>query len=90
MAESLVDQLEVFFRQREGEWIDGRVLGGIAGAYAWRSRCADLRKRGMTIENRLRRMVDGVTGRKWVISEYRFVAPVQTTDQPSLFVEACK
>ena len=64
---SLCDRLEMFFRDRPEQWIDGRVLGTVAGAYAWRSRVSQLRReRGMQIANRQRR-VDG-----YVVSEYRW------------------
>lgn len=70
------DRLEAIFKQRPNEWIDGRVLAQHGGAYAWRSRCADLRKRGHVIENRQRRVKrdDDTT---YVISEYRMVVPVR-------------
>lgn len=67
-TQSLTAKLASFFEAHEGEWIDGMRLAGIAGSYAWRSRCSDLRtKFGMRIENRQRR-VNG-----YVQSEYRFV-----------------
>lgn len=80
MSETLNDKLAAFFRSHAGEWIDGMRLAGIAGSYAWRSRCSDLRKRGMTIENRQRRVqrrivLDGeeCPAGSYVVSEYRFV-----------------
>lgn len=97
MSETLNDKLAAFFHAHAGEWIDGMRLAGIAGGYAWRSRCSDLRKRGMTIENRQRR-VQGHKGhcQMWdfptsechcgggvvVKSEYRFV-PGVTGDRPA-------
>lgn len=64
-------QLAAYFRAHAGEWLDGLALARVAGAYAWRSRVADVRAiYGMTIENRQRR-----DGRR-VISEYRYVPPV--------------
>ena len=33
---TLCAKLAAYFRAHPGEWIDGRVLGTIAGAYAWR------------------------------------------------------
>lgn len=83
---SLTDRLERYFKEREGVWIDGRELGTVAGAYGWRTRASDLRKRGMVIENRQRRMQDAITGQRWVISEYRFVKPEPVANaQPSLW-----
>lgn len=56
--QTLTGKLAQFFRERPGQWIDGMTLAGVAGSYAWRSRCADLRKAPwlMTIENRQRRV----------------------------------
>ena len=70
---SLAKALADYFAARPCQWIDGRILAGIGGAYAWRSRCSDLRKPrfGMTIENRQRK-VGRVT-----ISEYRYVPDFQ-------------
>lgn len=70
---SLTDRLEAFFRQRPFVWVDGKQLAQVAGAYAWRSRCADLRKRGLTIENQQITFKDNATNRRWKISEYRYV-----------------
>jgi hypothetical protein len=74
MTTSLADRLESFFRSRPSEWVDGRELARIAGAYGWRTRCSDLRKRGMDIQNRCRR-VKLPTGQTVTVSEYRFNAP---------------
>jgi hypothetical protein len=64
-------RLAAFFKARPGEWIDGRDLATVAGAYGWRTRVSDLRRQpyNLTIENRPRRE-DGYTR-----SEYRFVVP---------------
>lgn len=50
-----------------GEWVDGRQIAAVGGAYAWRTRVSDLRKAPwfLTVENRQR-----WTGRS-VVSEYR-------------------
>jgi hypothetical protein len=69
---SLNDKLAEVFRSRPLEWIDGRELSTIAGCYGWRSRCADLRKRGMCIENQQRRFVTA-DGSVYVDSRYRYV-----------------
>lgn len=72
MSNNLTDNLAGYFAARPEQWIDGRLLGPVAGAYAWRSRVSDLRtKRGMTIENRTRAVV--VNGTRYRISEYRYV-----------------
>jgi hypothetical protein len=67
---SLVDRLEAFMRAREGVWIDGRELAKVAGAYAWRTRVSDLRKRGYQVANR-KRHVAYAGGSHYTISEYR-------------------
>jgi hypothetical protein len=77
MSESLNDKLETFFRARPHVWIDGKELATIAGGYGWRSRCSDLRKRGMTVENRQRCRGD------YTISEYRYVPALATRVEPS-------
>lgn len=52
---SLNYRLAAYFKSRPNVWVDGRDLATVAGAYAWRSRCSELRtQRGMTIENRCR------------------------------------
>lgn len=72
--ETILDILERFFRGRPNEWIDGRGLQRVAGAYAWRSRVSDLRtQRGMTIKNRQLRVRSTTGSRRVTVSEYRFV-----------------
>lgn len=68
-AATLCGRLAVFLRARPNQWIDGRELATIAGAYGWRTRVSDLRRPpySLTIENRQRRH------KRHVISEYRFV-----------------
>jgi len=71
---SLCDRLAAYFKARSGQWIDGRDLATVAGAYAWRSRVSDLRRAPyhLTIENRQRR--DG----RYIISEYRLCPTVES------------
>ena len=75
-VQTLCDRLAAFFRAHEGEWLDGMELARIAGSYAWRTRCSDLRRAPylMVIENR-KRCVENIAyaGRKVTVSEYRFV-----------------
>jgi hypothetical protein len=70
-----VQRLAALFRERPGCWIDGRMLGTVAGSYAWRTRISDLRRAPflMTIENRQHTVQteDGAI----TISEYRYVPP---------------
>jgi len=70
---SLCDQLEAYLRQHPNQWIDARtVLMPIGGFGGWRTRLSDLRRqRNMNIENRNRRVTDGL--QTWTVSEYRFV-----------------
>lgn len=66
---SLVEKLAQHFRANPYAWIDGMTLATIAGSYAWRSRCSELRRApfNLAIENRQRK-VNGVTR-----SEYRYL-----------------
>jgi hypothetical protein len=77
VSASLNDTLEAFFRARPNTWIDGKELATVAGGYGWRSRCSDLRKRGMTVENRQERR-NGYTR-----SFYRYVPDLPTRVEPS-------
>lgn len=71
MTATLTSRLADYFRAHEGEWIDGRDLEGVGGAYAWRSRVSDCRRQfGMVIDNRQRRIATN-TGH-YSISEYRY------------------
>jgi hypothetical protein len=78
MKTAYVDVLADYFRAHPHQWVDGLTLAGMAGAYAWRSRVSDCRRRGLTIQNRQRKV-----GTR-TVSEYRLVpdAPLQ---QPELF-----
>lgn len=74
------DRLAAYLRAHAGEWLDGREIALIAGAYAWRTRLSDCRlELGMCVENRVRRV-----GRAKV-SEYRYLPPVPV--QGGLFTE---
>ena len=65
---SMVARLAEYLTERPNQWIDGRELAQIAGAYAWRSRVSDARRKfAMVIENRERK-VNGYT-----VSEYRYL-----------------
>lgn len=64
--DTYTDRVAQLLLSRPGEWIDGLEIAKCGGAYAWRSRLSDVRRKfGLTIENQQRRV-----GRK-VISEYR-------------------
>lgn len=77
---TVTDRLQNYFQEREGLWLDGMEIARVAGCYGWRTRCSDLRKRGMAIENRQRRQTDS-TGKRWTTSEYRYVAPAASEPQ---------
>jgi hypothetical protein len=85
MSASLNDKLEAFFKARPHAWIDGKELANVAGGYGWRSRCSDLRKRGMTVENRQRmKIIHGFMGvSRFKVSEYRYVPDLPTRVEPS-------
>lgn len=82
-SKSFAESLAAFFRERPGQWIDGRMLEHVAGRYAWRSRVSDIRRAPfkMRIDNRQRRiakLTPAAPGRAEVqetitISEYCFV-----------------
>lgn len=91
---SMLDRLEEFFRRHPGQWVDGKRLETIAGGYAWRTRVSDLRlMRGMTVENRVRRITRLTTSADvaphcvpgeqvtFVVSEYRYAPAATMTDE---------
>lgn len=82
---TMAGRLAEFFRARPGEWIDGRVVADVAGAYAWRTRISDLRRPpfAMAVENRQRR-VERPDGSTFTVSEYRYL-PTPATEAPTLF-----
>ena len=73
---SLCARLAAFLKARPNQWIDGRELATIAGAYGWRTRVSDLRRPpySLTIENRQRR--EG----QYVVSEYRLAMRLDPPD----------
>jgi hypothetical protein len=72
------DRLEAYFKAHKYTWVDGLELATIGGAYAWRTRLSDLRKRGMVIENEQRTY--GLGGTR---SFYRYVPPTPVEAEPS-------
>lgn len=70
---TLNDKLAAYFKERPGQWLDGRVLSQIAGHYAWRSRCSDLRRLfSMDIQNKQQRLTN-IDGKPYTVSYYRYV-----------------
>lgn len=80
---TLCARLAAYFAARPGVWVDGERLATVAGKYAWRSRCSDLRKPpfNLTIENRQRVIVSS-TGRRYKVSEYRLVRKSAVAELP--------
>ena len=78
---TLADRLADYFKARPNVWIDGMELARIAGSYAWRSRCSDIRRTfGMVIENRVR-WVPGYNGESMrKVSEYRYAPAAQESE----------
>lgn len=66
---NFTEAVATYFKAHPEQWIDGRTLAQIGGAYAWRTRVSDARRQLGTIENRIRRI-----GRVKV-SEYRYQPP---------------
>lgn len=54
-GQSQAAKLERIFRDNPNRWLSMTELGQQIGAWAVHSRVADLRRRGMTIENRTKR-----------------------------------
>ncbi len=84
---SLSERLAIYLTARPAQWVDGRELAKVAGAYAWRSRCSDLRKPpfNLTIENRQRKQ-QTLLGETVTVSEYRLVPAELPTDMTNSFV----
>jgi hypothetical protein len=77
---TFTERVAAYLLTRAGEWVDGRELATVGGAYAWRSRVSDARRRyGLVVQNRVRRVRDGE--RRFTVSEYR----VPARGQQSLF-----
>jgi hypothetical protein len=89
MSESFNDKLEAFFRAHPDEWIDGMRLGAVAGRFAWRTRVSDVRRRGLQIDNRVRRLKN-TEGKPYAVSEYRYVpaSKTWTAQQAALFLKS--
>ena len=66
---TMAARLASFFRQRPDEWIDGDVLAGICGRYAWRTRVSDIRRAPylMNVVNQQRRVGHAT------VSEYKYL-----------------
>lgn len=64
--------LKAFLLDRKNEWIDGRHLAVVGGAYGWRTRVSNLRKapHHLRITNRQQRF-RAQDGQVYTLSEYR-------------------
>lgn len=71
---TLAEALAQHFKAHPGEWLNGLDLGRVAGSYAWRSRCAELRKPpfSMQIDNRQEHHTRP-DGSRFTLSLYRYV-----------------
>ena len=72
-SNSLTAKVAALFAARPNDWIDGRDVALVGGAYGWRTRIADARRPpfNLDIQNRQRRLRHD--GRSFVVSEYRYV-----------------
>lgn len=70
-GDSRCARLAQLFTAKRGQWIDGREIAQVAGAYAWRTRISDLRHSPwlLTIENRVRTVEQD--GETFKVSEYK-------------------
>jgi len=64
---SRTDIAEAIFREQPNVWLPWTRFAGVCGQLAWRTRISDCRKRGMDIQNKLVRAMDGT-----IHSYYRF------------------
>lgn len=65
----LLEHVEALFKTHPEQWIDGRQIASVGGAYAWRTRISECRQvLGMRIENRIRRDA----AKRVKVSEYRY------------------
>lgn len=73
---SFRDRVAEYFRDRPGQWVDGRTLETIGGVYAWRTRLSECRRDlGMELQNR-QRTIRKDDGSQFVVSEYRYQPPI--------------
>jgi hypothetical protein len=77
---SLKARVEALFRAHPNEWISSFDLQRVGGAMASRTRISEVRRSGMKITNRCRR-IETPTGPQ-TVSEYRYEPPLPT--QPRL------
>lgn len=72
-GDDFVAKVARHFLARPGQWVDYRELATVGGFGAWRTRVSDARHRyGLTIENRWRTVTTS-DGRRYRVSEYRYV-----------------
>jgi len=88
---TLADRLEALFRTHAGEWLDGRLLARTAGYAGWRTRVSDLRKRGLSIENRVRtvRTTNGDSVFRVTEYCYRPASLLDVAEAPTSEATAC-
>lgn len=71
---NLTARLADHLKARPNLWVDGRELATVGGAYGWRSRISDARRKfAMRIDNRQRHVHLAGGLARYTVSEYRFV-----------------
>jgi hypothetical protein len=68
---SLTGRVYALLDAHRGEWVDGREIMQVGGYAGWSARVRDLRKLGMSVEQRDYRVERD--GRKFTVSEYRLI-----------------
>lgn len=69
---SFNDRVREYFMARPGQWIAAIDLERVGGRQAWRTRVSDVRREGLTIQNRVRTIIEP-DGSTWRLSEYRYL-----------------
>jgi DNA-binding response OmpR family regulator len=68
---SLTGRVYALLDAHRGQWVDGREIMQVGGYAGWSARVRDLRKLGMSVEQRDYRVERD--GRKFTVSEYRLL-----------------
>jgi hypothetical protein len=68
---SLTGRVYALLDAHRGQWVDGREIAQVGGYAGWSARVRDLRKLGMSVEQRDYRVERD--GRKFTVTEYRLV-----------------
>jgi DNA-binding response OmpR family regulator len=68
---SLTGRVYALLDAHRGQWVDGREIMQVGGYAGWSARVRDLRKLGMSVEQRDYRVERD--GRKFTVTEYRLL-----------------